>query len=93
LAVADGEGRNEVWLSRAGLDVLSIDFSPLAQAKARALAVERRVRVDFELADVHRWKYPEATFDLVVEILTQFSSPDERKFKWAGMRRTLRPGY
>ena len=92
LAVADGEGRNGVWLAAQGLDVLSIDFSPLAQSKARALAGERRVRVDFELADVHRWKYPEATFDLVVEIFTQFSSPDERKLKWAGMRRTLRPG-
>jgi hypothetical protein len=36
LAVADGEGRNGVWLAAQGLDVLSIDFSPLAQAKARA---------------------------------------------------------
>ena len=44
------------------------------------------------ILNLPRWKYPEATFDLVVEILTQFSSPDERKFKWAGMRRTLRPG-
>ena len=33
LAVADGEGRNGVWLAKQGLDVLSIDFSPAAQAK------------------------------------------------------------
>ena len=92
LAVADGEGRNGVWLAEQGLDVLSIDFSPLAQAKARALATERHVRVDFELADVHKWHYPKATFDVVVEIFTQFSSPDERNLKWAGMRRTLKPG-
>ena len=58
LAIADGEGRNGVWLAAQGLDVLSIDFSPLAQTKARALAVERRVRVDFELADVHRLNIP-----------------------------------
>jgi len=38
LAVADGEGRNGVWLAEQGLDVLSIDFSPSAQQKARALA-------------------------------------------------------
>lgn len=92
LAVADGEGRNGVWLAEHRLDVLSIDFSPLAQAKARSLAGERAVRVDFELADVHKWKYPEATFDVVVEIFTQFSSPEERRLKWAGMRRTLKPG-
>jgi Methyltransferase domain len=58
----------------------------------RALAVERGVRVDFELADVHKWKYPEAAFNVVVEIFTQFSSPDERRLKWAGMRRALKPG-
>lgn len=28
LAVADGEGRNGVWLAEQGLDVVSIDFSP-----------------------------------------------------------------
>ena len=92
LAVADGEGRNGVWLAEQGLDVLSIDFSPLAQAKARALAIEMRVSVNFEIADVHRWNYPEAEFDVVVEIFTQFSSPNERRAKWTGMRQTLKPG-
>ena len=38
LAVADGEGRNGVWLAEQGLDVRSIDFSPAAQQKGRALA-------------------------------------------------------
>jgi SAM-dependent methyltransferase len=92
LAIADGEGCNGIWLAEQGLEVLSIDFSPLAQAKARALAAERGVKINFELADVHTWQYPEAAFDVVVEIFTQFSSPDERRLKWAGMRRTLKPG-
>ena len=91
LAVADGEGRNAVWLAEQGLNVLSIDFSPLAQAKARSLVLEQGVSVNFELADVHKWNYPEAAFDVVVEIFTQFSSPDERKMKWSGMRQTLKP--
>jgi len=92
LAIADGEGRNGIWLAEQGIEVLSIDFSPLAQAKARALATERGVNVNFELADVHTWRYPEAVFDVLVEIFTQFSSPHERSLKWAGMRRTLKPG-
>ena len=92
MAVADGEGRNGVWLAEQGLDVLSIDFSSLAQAKARSLALEKGVSVNFELADVHKWNYPEAAFDAVVEIFTQFSSQDEGRLKWAGMRRTLKPG-
>jgi SAM-dependent methyltransferase len=92
LAVADGEGRNGVWLARQGLDVLSIDFSPAAQAKARALAAEHKVAVRFLETDVHAWAYPEEAFDVVVEIFTQFSTPAERAPKWAGMRRALKRG-
>lgn len=43
-------------------------------------------------ADVHDWDYPEAEFDLVVDIFTQFSAPAERARKWAGMRQALKPG-
>lgn len=92
LAVADGEGRNGVWLAEQGLDVLSVDFSPAAQEKAKALAKARGVTVAFERADVHEWAYPEAGFDVVVDIFTQFSTPAERARKWAGMRRALKPG-
>jgi SAM-dependent methyltransferase len=92
LAVADGEARNGVWLARQGLTVLSLDFSPSAQEKGRQLARACNVNVSFERADVHTWPYPEAAFDVVVEIFTQFSSPAERALKWAGMRRALKPG-
>jgi SAM-dependent methyltransferase len=92
LAVADGEGRNGVWLAEQGLDVLSIDFSPSAQQKAEALAKERGAKIVFERADVHAWAYPDAAFDVVVEIFTQFSAPADRSRKWAGMRKTLKPG-
>ena len=92
LAVADGEGRNGVWLAEQGLDVVSLDFSPSAQRKARALAKERGVAVTFLQADVHAFDYPAATFDVVAEIFTQFSAPTERAMKWAGMRKALRPG-
>lgn len=92
LAIDDGEARNGVWLAQQGLDVLSLDFSPSAQAKGRSLAKERGVDVTFELGDVHTWSYPENAFDVVVEIFTQFSTPGERAKKWAGMRRTLKTG-
>lgn len=92
LAVADGEGRNGVWLARQGLDVLSVDFSPAAQAKARALAAEHKVDIEFVEADIHTWPFPAEAFDVVAEIFTQFSAPADRAKKWAGMRRALKPG-
>ena len=92
LAVADGEGRNSVWLAQQGLDVTATDFSPVAIAKAKQLAADNNVRVSFIEADAHGWDYPQDTFDVVVEIFTQFSTPAERAVKWAGMRRALKPG-
>jgi hypothetical protein len=52
LAIADGEGRNGVFLAEQGLDVLSLDYSLVAQEKARALAKERGVRLRIEQADM-----------------------------------------
>lgn len=92
LAVADGEGRNGVWLAGQGLDVLSLDFSPAAQEKARALARERGVTLTTELADVNAWTWPEEAFDVIVVIFTQFTSPAERERMFAGIRRALKPG-
>ena len=48
-SVADGEGRNGVWLAEQGLDVLTVDFSETALAKAQALARERGVRTEYML--------------------------------------------
>ena len=47
--------------------------------------------MDIIEADVHNWDYPPQAFDVVVEIFTQFSSPAERKQKWAGMKKALKP--
>ena len=56
LAIADGEGRNGVWLAERGLDVLSIDFSPVALEKARQLAAHRAVALKTQLADLEHWR-------------------------------------
>jgi SAM-dependent methyltransferase len=92
LAVADGDGRNGVWLAEQGLDVLSIDFSPSAQAKARDLAQARGVPLRTELVDVTAWDWPEGGFAVVALIFTQFAGADDRRRMFAGVRRTLEPG-
>ena len=92
LCVADGEGRNGVWLAELGWQVVSLDFSDVAQRKAAALAARRSVVLDLVQADVHDWAYPLAAFDLVVDIFSQFSAPADRMLKWQGMRQALKPG-
>lgn len=92
LAIADGEGRNGVWLAQQGLDVHAIDVSPFALEKARKLAAERGVALATDLVDVLDWTWPEAAYDLVAAIFIQFAPPPERDRIIAGIRRTLKPG-
>jgi len=89
LAVADGEGRNGVWLAEQGLEVVSMDFSPTAQAKARALAAERGVSITTQQVDLATWTWPADAFDLVVAI---FAQPLERTMLFARVRRAVKPG-
>lgn len=91
LAVADGEGRNGVWLAEQGLLVESIDGSAVAQAKALRLADARGVAMDLTLADLSAWEWPERQFDLVVAIFIQFAPPTLRTELFAGMVRALKP--
>lgn len=91
LSVADGEGRNGVWLAEQGLDVLTIDYSPAALAKAQALAAERGVRLRTEVTDVFAWRFPKNTFDVVAAIFI-FAGPAERPAFFANLKSALKPG-
>jgi cyclopropane fatty-acyl-phospholipid synthase-like methyltransferase len=92
LSIADGEGRNGVWLAEQGLDVLAMDFSPAALEKSRALAAERGVRLSTEVADVTSWRWPAAAFDVVVAIFVQVVFPAERAVFFKNLKRALKPG-
>jgi 2-polyprenyl-3-methyl-5-hydroxy-6-metoxy-1,4-benzoquinol methylase len=92
LCVADGEGRNSVWLAEQGLEVTAFDFAPAALDKARRLAAGRGVRVRYELATVEDWRWPAAEFDVVVAIFIQFVVPAARRVLFERMSAALRPG-
>jgi 2-polyprenyl-3-methyl-5-hydroxy-6-metoxy-1,4-benzoquinol methylase len=92
LSVADGEGRNSVWLARQGLAVAAFDLSPVGVEKARRLARDAGVAVDYRIADVNDWDWDARTYGLVAAVFIQFASPGERTRIFAGMRRALAPG-
>lgn len=92
LAVADGEGRNGVWLAQQGLEVVSTDISEVAQVKAARLAQSRGVHLDLRLADAADWEWPPEAFDIVAAIFIQFADPAQRARIFAGIRRTLKRG-
>ena len=92
LAVADGEGRNGVWLAEQGLEVTSVDISPRGIAKARALAAERGVAPTIVEADVAEYDMGEAAWDVVAAIFIQFAPPEMRADLFRRMKRALKPG-
>lgn len=92
LCIADGEGRNSVHLAGLGLKVTAMDYSDVAQEKARALALARGVDVDFRLGDIGSWNWEPGRWDAVLAVFIQFAEPDLRDAIFAGMQRTLAPG-
>ena len=92
LAVADGEGRNGVWLAQQGLDVLSVDISPMGQAKAKQLAQKKNVAIRFEEADLSEWDWGKDKYDVIVAIFVQFSGPEMRTRMFQNMKQALKPG-
>ena len=92
LCVADGEGRNSVWLATQGMRVDAFDLSEVALGKAVALATEESVQVQFSLASSDTWDWRPNHYDAVVGIFIQFADPVMRVRLFAQMISTLRPG-
>jgi SAM-dependent methyltransferase len=92
LCLADGEGRNSVFLAGLGHRVVAMEPSEIALGKARALAARQGVSVHQHMVSVEDWDWVPAAFDAVVGVFIQFAGPDLRAEIHAGIARTLRPG-
>lgn len=92
LAIADGEGRNSVWLAKQGLDVDAFDISPIAIEKAKSLAAVEHAQVHFSVSDCDSWSWEADAYDYVVAIFIQFADPAMRERLFANMVKTLKPG-
>jgi len=92
LCVADGEGRNSVWLAQQGHAVTAFDFAPNAVVKAQRLAAARGVAVEHALGDLYTWPWTAVQYDAVVAVFIQFVPPEKRTAVFADMRAAVAPG-
>lgn len=92
LCVADGEGRNSVWLARQGFVVDAFDIAEVGVAKARRFAARQGVNVSYSVADCASYDWPRASFDGVAAIFIQFADPAQRERLFAHMTDSLKPG-
>lgn len=68
LCLADGEGRNGVWLASRGFAVTSVDVSRQGLEKARALARRAGVAIETVQADVTRYDLGKERWGAIVSI-------------------------
>jgi cyclopropane fatty-acyl-phospholipid synthase-like methyltransferase len=92
LSIADGEGRNSVWLAQQGLRVDAFDFSPRAVDKANQLAQRNSVQVNFQCTSWQDFTWQEGHYDYVVGIFFQFVNPEKRAKLFQKMVQTLKVG-
>lgn len=91
LFLAEGEGRNAVFLARHGYEVTAMDSSAVAIAKADRLAQKNNVSVTTRVADLNGFDLGEEQWDGIVSIFCHLP-PALRKNVHAGIVKALKKG-
>ena len=92
LCIADGEGRNGIWLAKQGMEVVGFDASDIALAKAKQFAKVNQVDVDYAFSDTDSYPWPEDVYDAVIGIFIQFADPAMRARIFHQTYKALKPG-
>ena len=92
LVIADGEGRNSVYLASKGFKVTASDASTVANIKARALAASQNVEVDYQVEDFFDIDWSAKQYDNIVGIFFQFIPPDKIKQVLTALRTAIKKG-
>lgn len=91
LSLAEGEGRNAVFLASQGLDVLGVDGSEVGLAKAQKLADSKGVAIRIEVADLAIYEPPANHYGSVVSISAHLPSVIRRRL-YPLVEQSLKPG-
>jgi 2-polyprenyl-3-methyl-5-hydroxy-6-metoxy-1,4-benzoquinol methylase len=92
LCIADGEGRNGIWLAKQGMQVVGFDASNIALAKAKQFAKENQVQVEYSFSDTDSFAWHANTYDAVIGIFIQFADPVMRERIFQKTYESLKPG-
>lgn len=91
LCLAEGEGRNAVYLAKQGCQVLAVDGSAVGLGKANKLAAENNVRIETQVADLANFDIISEKWDAIVSIFAHVPS-DIRKTIHKKIVKGLRSG-
>ena len=68
LCLAEGEGRNAVFLAEQGFEVTAMDMSEVGLNKANKLAKDRGVAITTQVADLADYNFGQDKWDAIVSI-------------------------
>lgn len=91
LCIAEGEGRNAVFLAEQGFKVTAVDFSEVAMKKARTFAEARKVDIETTVANLLDYDFGENKWDGIVSIFGHLP-PEIRTEVHQKIIKALRPG-
>jgi len=86
LCLAEGQGRNAVYLARHGYDVTAVDWSEAGLDKARKLADKHGVAITTLLADLNAYKIPPENWNGIVSIFAHLEPNLRRRIHHACVR-------
>ena len=91
LCLAEGQGRNAVFIAGRGHAVLAVDRSPVGLARAAELAASRNVTIATQVADLAEWPIEPGAWAGIVSIFGHLPQPLRSRVHRAAAR-GLRPG-
>lgn len=91
LCIAEGEGRNAVYLASLGFDVTAWDYAQAGLDKTERLANEKGVVVTTAFRDLEEVEWAEEQWDAIIHIYGQFP-PNLMERTLTGIQKALKPG-
>jgi len=91
LSVAEGEGRNAVYLATRGCTVTAVDSSAVGLAKAEQLAADQQVSITLVEADLNDFDPGDEKWDAVISIFCHLPHK-QRAGLYRKLVRALKPG-
>lgn len=91
LTIAEGEGRNAVFLARQGLHVTAWDYAESGLEKVSKLAEKQSVCVNTELVDLAEAEWQQSRWDGIVNVFGHFPG-EVRQKTLSGVKEAVRPG-
>jgi SAM-dependent methyltransferase len=90
LLLAEGEGRNAVFLAKQGFTVTAVDISSVGLKKAEKLARDNHVNIEVICADLETFDLGESKWDGIVSIYCHLPA-EIRRSLYQRIERALKP--